>query len=61
MKLVEARWILQEVDGRSYNYMQLWGRGLVGEAIRTIRNRKSATKADLLLAEQISHKIIRKW
>ena len=61
MKLVEVREILKEVDGKSYTYLRAWGLSLIKESIRTIRNRRSSTKADIQLAENVSTKIMRQW
>ncbi len=61
MRLEDARSIFKEVDGRSYSWLKQWGLSTICEAIRTVRNRASSTKADLLLAEQIKTKLDRKW
>ena len=57
MKLVEAREILQEVDGRSHNYLKQWGLSLIREAVRTVKDRKSATQDDKLRADRVGFKI----
>lgn len=61
MRLEESRSVLREVDGKGYSWLKQWGLSTVREAIRTVRSRVSATKADLLLAEQIKTKLDRKW
>ena len=57
MRLKEAQEIIREVKGRSYWYLKEWGLSIIKEAIRTIRSRKSSSKADLEYANQVSLKI----
>ena len=60
MKIVDARWTLTEVRDRDYQWLKFWGLSTIKEAIRTIRDRKSATTQDLQRAEQISTIILLK-
>ena len=61
MKLAEAQEVIREVDGKQYDWLKAWGLGWIREAIRTIRDRKSATDADREIAEGIKRKIWRGW
>ena len=61
MKLSEAQSIIREVHGKSYTWLKAWGLGWVGEAIRTIEARKSATDGDRELAADVRRKLVRKW
>jgi hypothetical protein len=61
MRLEDAQTIIHEVHGKSYSWLEAWGLGPSREAIRTIRDRKSATAADLELAEDVNRKIYRRW
>ena len=61
MKLSEAQEIVRQAQGHSYSWLKAWGLSYIREAIRTIYNRKSATKADLEYAEELDRKIRRKW
>jgi len=57
MKLEEARQILKGVQGRSLWWLKEWGLSTIKEAIYTIRNRRSATDADMDLVEDVNRKI----
>lgn len=61
MKLTEAQSILREVDGSNYSWLKAWGLGWIKESIRTIRNRKSATREDHDIADRIESKISSRW
>lgn len=61
MTLTDAQSIVRQVQGKSYSYLLAWGRGTIGEALRTIEDRKSATDADREIAESIQRKLVRKW
>ena len=61
MRLAEAQGIVREVSGKGYPWLQSWGLGIIGAAIRTIESRVSATNADRELAADIKRKIWREW
>ena len=60
MKLVDARWVINQVEGKDYNYMRLWGISTIREAIRTIYNRRSSTADDRSRVDIILNNILRK-
>lgn len=57
VKLTEAQSVIREVRDHSYWWMKEWGLSIIKEAIRTIRDRQSATDTDLEHAESVSYKI----
>lgn len=59
MKLEEAREIMRETRGNSYSYLKNWGLSTIKEAIRTVRDRKAATKDDLYSADILMEHILR--
>lgn len=59
MRLEEAQKVLGEVDGSSYSYLKDWGLSTVREAIRTVWDRKSATKEDRNRADSLLEHIHR--
>lgn len=61
MRLEDAQSTIREVHGKSYTWLKAWGLGTVREAIRTIYDRKSATDADIELAEDVERRIYRRW
>ena len=61
MKKEVAIKLLKELEGKSYYYITMWGLSTARLAIWTIRNRKSSTRDERMLADEISYKIIRKW
>lgn len=61
MRLIEAREILKQTQGRSYSWLRSWGLGLVSAAVRTVEDRKSASSADREMAEDVKRKIWRRW
>lgn len=60
MKLIDARWVINQVDGKGYRYMKSWGMSTIREAIRTIQNRQSSTNDDKFRADVILNNILRK-
>ena len=61
MKLVEARSIVREVSGKSYDWLKAWGLSTISEAVRTIENRQSSTDADRERAYDVKVKLWRKY
>ena len=61
MTLTEAQSVIRQVSGKQYPWLKAWGLSTIREAIRTIYARKSATDADVELAEDIERKLHRKW
>jgi hypothetical protein len=61
MRLEEAQSTIREVHGKSYTWLKAWGLGWIGEAVRTIKARKSATERDRELAADVRRKLVRKW
>jgi len=61
MTLAKARQVIMEVGGKPYSWLEAWGISAIKEAIQTIYNRKSATRADLLSAKEIEYRLYRKW
>lgn len=61
MRLIDAQSTLKEVSGKSYTWLQQWGLSIIREAIRTVRDRQSATAADIERADDIQIKIARKY
>ena len=57
MKLAEAKLILNQVEGKSYEYMKQYGLSTIKEAIHTIRNRVKTTQSELYKADTISIRI----
>ena len=60
MKLADARWVINQIEGKSYNYMKSWGMSTIREAIRTIQNRQSSTKDDKSCADIILNNMLGK-
>jgi len=61
MKLTETQEIERQVSGKGYTWLRDWGLGWIGEAVRTIEDRKSATDADREFAFDIRRKLERRW
>ena len=61
MKLIEAQEIVRQVSGKGYTWLRSWGLGYIGEAVRTVESRQSATDADRELAFDIRRKLERRW
>ena len=61
MKLIEAQEIVRQVSGKGYPWLRAWGLGYIGEAVRTVESRQSATDADRELAFDIRRKLERRW
>ena len=60
MKLIDARLVINQVEGKSYRYIKSWGISTVREAIRTIYNRRSSTADDRSRVDIILNNILRK-
>ena len=61
MKLTDAQSIIREVSGKSHDWLEAWGLGVIREAMRTIEDRVNATDADLEYVKDIRRKLYRKW
>jgi hypothetical protein len=57
MKLKQAEEIINETWGKSYEYWQQWGLSTIREAVRTVLDRKTASKEIKELAEEMKYKI----
>lgn len=57
MKLKDAQGFVRELEGKSYWYLKEWGISTVKEAIRTIWNRKGASRLDHHYAGKLFLKI----
>ena len=59
MRLTEAQSVVRGCQGKSYTWLKHWGISIVNEAIRTIRDRQSATDADNEYADDIRNTIVK--
>ncbi len=57
MRLQDAQEIVHELEGKSYHYLKQWGLPLAREAVRTIRDRKTAPRYDKAMAERVGRVI----